>query len=81
MAIDLWTGKEHAPNQNMLPMADKDGKRYAMLFEPGHKMHCWIFYDNHGTWVSYRMGLMHEVLRASRIIEEREAAAGVPCRA
>jgi len=81
MAIDLWTGKEFDPNANMLPMADKDGKRYAMLYEPGHRHHGWIFYDNHGSWVTYRMGLMHEVLRASRIIEERQVAAGVPCRA
>lgn len=71
MAIDLLTGKEWNPDANMLPMADKDGKRYAMLYEPGHRQHGWIFYDNHGTWVTYRMGLMHEVLRAGRLMEDR----------
>ena len=71
MTIDLWTGKEFDPNANMLPMADKDGKQYAMLYQPGHQHHGWIFYDNHGSWVTYRMGLMHEVMRASRIIDDR----------
>mgnify|MGYP003426297534 CR=1 FL=1 len=72
MAIDLLTGKEWNPDANMLPMADKNGKRYAMLYEPGHQHHGWIFYDNHGTWVTYRVGLMHEVLRAGRIIEDKK---------
>lgn len=71
MPTDLLTGKEFDPTTNMLPMADKNGKRYAMLYEPGHRQHGWIFYDNHGTWVTYRMGLLHEVLRASRLIEAR----------
>ncbi len=63
---------------DMLPMRNASGEKFALKFNPGHEQHGWIFYDNHGTWVTLRLALPHEIERAKQIIEMREVLAGVP---
>ena len=69
-----------APN-DMIAMENAQGKKFALKFNPTHQQHGWIFYDNHGQWVTLRRALPHEIERAKAIIEMREVLAGVPCRA
>lgn len=53
----------------MLSMRSASGEEFALKFEPGHQQHGWIFYDNHGTWVTLRPALPHELSRAQAIVE------------
>ena len=69
------------PQDDMLPMENATGKKFAMKFNPKHQQHGWIFYDNNGQWVTLRRALPHEIERAKQIIEMREVLAGIPCRA
>ena len=62
----------------MLPMENKRGEKFAFMFEPANKMHCWIFYDNHGQWVSLRPAMPHEVERAKFLMEVEAALNGIP---
>lgn len=62
----------------MLPMKNASGEKFALLFDPGHQQHGWIFYDNHGQWVTLRPALPNEIERAKQIIETRELLAGIP---
>lgn len=66
---------------DMIAMENAQGKIFALKFNPTHSQHGWIFYDNHGQWVTLRRALPHEIERAKAIIEMREVLAGVPCRA
>ena len=66
---------------DMLPMVGSSGGKFAMKFNPEHQQHGWIFYDNHGTWVTLRRALPHEIERAKAIIEMRQVLAGIPCKA
>lgn len=68
------------PHDDMLPMTDPIGRKFALKFNPEHQQHGWIFYDNHGQWVTHRRALPHEMERAQQIVELNEALAGVPCR-
>ncbi len=79
MVTNLLTGKEYTPN--MLPMSDANGRRLGMLWEPGHQMHGWIHYTGpDGQWVTWRMGLPHELTRAAQLVEFKAALNGVPCK-
>lgn len=69
------------PPDDMLPMENAQGKKFALKFNPEHQQHGWIFYDNHGQWVTLRPALPHEIERAKAIIEMREVLAGIPCKA
>ena len=69
------------PQTDMIAMENAQGKKFALKFNPTHSQHGWIFYDNHGRWVTLRRALPHEIERAKGIIEMREVLAGVPCRA
>lgn len=69
------------PMDDMLPMESAQGKKFALKFNPEHQQHGWIFYDNHGQWVTLRRALPHEIERAKQIIEMREVLAGIPCKA
>jgi len=62
-------------------MENAQGKKFALKLNPAHPQHGWIFYDNHGKWVTLRRALPHEIERAKAIIEMREVLANVPCRA
>lgn len=64
----------------MLPMQNAEGKKFALLFDPEHKHHGWIFYDNHGAWVTLRPALPNEIERAKQLIEAEEVLAGIPQR-
>lgn len=66
---------------DMLPMENVNGQKFAMKFNPEHQQHGLIFYDNHAQWVTLRRALPHEIERAKQIIEMREVLAGIPCRA
>ena len=69
------------PPDDMLPMVGSSGGKFAMKFSPDHQQHGWIFYDNHGQWVTLRRALPHEIERAKAIIEMRHVLAGIPCKA
>ncbi len=69
------------PLDDMLQMVDSSGGKFALKFNPEHQQHGWIFYDNHGQWVTLRRALPHEIERAKAIIEMREVLAGIPCKA
>jgi hypothetical protein len=60
------------PLDDMLPMVGSSGGKFAMKFNPEHQQHGWIFYDNHGQWVTLRRALPHEVELAKAIIEMRK---------
>jgi len=66
--------------RNMLPMQNASGKKFALLFDPEHQQHGWIFYDNHGQWVTLRPAFPEELERAKQLIECREVLAGIPQR-
>lgn len=66
---------------DMIAMENAQGKKFALKLNPAHPQHGWIFYDNHGQWVTLRRALPHEIERAKAIIEMREVLANVPCRA
>lgn len=68
------------PPDDMLPMVGSSGGKFAMKFNPEHQQHGWIFYDNHGRWVTLRRALPHEIERAKAVIEMRKVLAGVPCK-
>ncbi len=68
-------------SDDMLPMVGSSGGKFAMKFNQEHQQHGWIFYDNHGQWVTLRRALPYEIERAKQIIEMRKVLAGVPCRA
>ena len=68
------------PLDDMLPMQDASGKKFALKFNQEHQQHGWIFYDNHGQWVTLRRALPHEIERAKSIIEMRKVLAGIPCK-
>lgn len=57
------------------------GRRYSIKYDRGSPQHGWIFYDNHGQWVTLRPALPHEIERAKAIIEMRKVLAGIPCKA
>lgn len=69
------------PPDDMLPMENAQGQKFALKLNPQHQQHGWIFYDNHGQWVTLRRALPHEIERAKAIIEMREVLAGIPCKA
>ena len=69
------------PPGDMLPMENAQGQKFALKFNPEHRQHGWVFYDNHGQWVTLRRALPHEIERAKSIIEMREVLAGIPCKA
>ena len=69
------------PLDDMLPMENKHGQKFSLKFNPEHPQHGWIFYNNHGQWVTLRRALPHEIERAKAIIEMRGVAAGIPCKA
>lgn len=62
----------------MLPMENSRKEKLAMLFEPGHQQHGWIFSDNHGTWVTLRQGLPHEIARGESLIELQSVMQNIP---
>ncbi|HMU97837.1 MAG TPA: hypothetical protein PKA15_03530, partial [Chitinophagales bacterium] len=64
--------KNVMPLDDMLPMVGSSGGKFAMKFNPEHQQHGWIFYDNHGQWVTLRRALPHEVELAKAIIEMRK---------
>lgn len=66
---------------DMIAMENAQGKKFALKLNPAHPQHGWIFYDNHGQWVTLRRALPHEIERAKGILEMRQVLAGVPCRA
>lgn len=65
------------PLDDMLPMVGSSGGKFAMKFNPEHPQHGWIFYDNHGQWVTLRRALPHEVELAKAIIEMRKYSPNV----
>lgn len=65
---------------DMIAMENAQGKKFALKFNPEHQQHGWIFYDNHGQWVTLRRALPHEIERAKAVIEMRKVLAGVPCK-
>ena len=69
------------PPDDMLPMENSQGKKFALKFNPDHPQHGWIFYGNHGQWVTLRRALPHEIERAKAIIEMLKVMARIPCKA
>ena len=69
------------PPDDMLPMENAQGQKFALKFNPAHQQHGWIFYDNHGQWVTLRRALPHEIELAKEIVEMRQVLAGIPCKA
>lgn len=54
---------------NMILMRNADREKFALLYEPGHSQHGWIFYDNYGRWVTLRRANEEEMRKAKWISE------------
>lgn len=63
----------------LLPMYNATGKRFALKYDPEHQQHGWIFYDNHGSWVTLRKATPYEMSRAEGILKLRDEFNLVEC--
>ena len=66
------------PPDDMLPMENAQGKKFALKFNPEHQQHGWIFYDNDGTWITLRRATDYEMMRAEAIIKMRDEVTNGP---